>query len=70
VRGGGFIETPNQRVLIESRGQTLDVAALAAAVVPAVSAAPAAPATAAAPAAAATPLRRSRSLPRPCAHVA
>src|SRR6266853_127900 len=52
VRGGGFIETPNQRVLIESRGQTLDVAALAAAVVPAVSAAPAAPATAAA-----TPLR-------------
>src|SRR6266436_2267235 len=57
VRGGGFIETPNQRVLIESRGQTLDVAALAAAVVPAASAAPAAPATAAAPAAAATPLR-------------
>jgi CzcA family heavy metal efflux pump len=35
VRGGGFIETPNQRVLIESRGQTLDAAALAAAVVPA-----------------------------------
>src|SRR5882724_11737790 len=53
VRGGGFIETPNQRVLIESRGQTLDAAALGAAVVPAVSAAPAA----AAPAAAATPLR-------------
>jgi len=59
VRGGGFIETPNQRVLIESRGQTLDVAALAAAVVPAASAVPAAavaPATPA-PAAAATPLR-------------
>jgi CzcA family heavy metal efflux pump len=37
VRGGGFIETPNQRVLIESRGQTLDAAALAAAVVPAAS---------------------------------
>ena len=54
VRGGGFIETPNQRVLIESRGQTLDVAALAAAVVPAASAAPA---TAAAPGAAPTPLR-------------
>src|SRR5882724_4832902 len=53
VRGGGFIETANQRVLIESRGQTLDGAALGAAVVPAVSAAPAA----AAPAAAATPLR-------------
>ena len=35
VRGGGFIETPNQRVLIESRGQTLDAAALGAAVVPA-----------------------------------
>src|SRR5205814_608515 len=44
VRGGGFIETPNQRVLIESRGQTLDVAALGAAVVPAASAAPATPA--------------------------
>ncbi len=42
VRGGGFIETPNQRVLIESRGQTLDAAALGAAVVPA-----SAPATAA-----------------------
>jgi CzcA family heavy metal efflux pump len=54
VRGGGFIETPNQRVLIESRGQTLDVAALAAAVVPAASAAPAA---LAAPGAAPTPLR-------------
>ena len=53
VRGGGFIETPNQRVLIESRGQTLDVAALGAAVVPAASAAPATPA---APAGAA-PLR-------------
>jgi CzcA family heavy metal efflux pump len=57
VRGGGFIETPNQRVLIESRGQTLDVAALGAAVVPAVAAAPAAPGTTSAPAAAATPLR-------------
>jgi len=60
VRGGGFIETPNQRVLIESRGQTLDVAALGAAVVPAASAAPAtlaAPATPAAPAWTAPPLR-------------
>jgi CzcA family heavy metal efflux pump len=54
VRGGGFIETPNQRVLIESRGQTLDAAALGAAVVPAASVVPAATA---APAAAATPLR-------------
>src|ERR1700731_609172 len=52
VRGGGFIETANQRVLIESRGQTLDAAALGAAVVPALAAAPAASA-----AAAATPLR-------------
>ncbi len=34
VRGGGFIETPNQRVLIESRGQTLTPAALGAAIVP------------------------------------
>ncbi len=71
VRGGGFIETPNQRVLIESRGQTLDAAALGAAVVPTASVAPT------------TPLRlrdfatvtdgvagHSRSLPRPCAHVA
>ena len=60
VRGGGFIETPNQRVLIESRGQTLDVAALGAAVVPAASAAPAtlaAPATPAAPAWTVPPLR-------------
>jgi CzcA family heavy metal efflux pump len=32
VRGGGFIETPNQRVLIESRGQTLTPAELGAAV--------------------------------------
>src|ERR1700694_3509433 len=39
VRGGGFIETANQRVLIESRGQTLDAAALGAAVVPALAAA-------------------------------
>jgi CzcA family heavy metal efflux pump len=54
VRGGGFIETANQRVLIESRGQTLDAAALGAAVVPAVAAAPAAGAVAAS---AATPLR-------------
>jgi len=54
VRGGGFIETANQRVLIESRGQTLDGAALGAAVVPALAAAPAASA-AAAPTA--TPLR-------------
>ncbi len=34
VRGGGFIETPNQRVHIESRGQTLTAEALGAAVVP------------------------------------
>ncbi len=34
VRGGGFIETPNQRVLIESRGQTLTPAELGEAVVP------------------------------------
>ncbi len=34
VRGGGFIETPNQRVLIESRGQTLTAEALSEAVVP------------------------------------
>ncbi len=54
VRGGGFIETANQRVLIESRGQTLDAAALGAAVVPALAAAN--PASAA-PATAATPLR-------------
>ncbi len=54
VRGGGFIETANQRVLIESRGQTLDAAALGAAVVPALAAAPAAGAAAAT---AATPLR-------------
>jgi CzcA family heavy metal efflux pump len=40
VRGGGFIETANQRVLIESRGQTLDAAALGAAVVPATAATP------------------------------
>src|SRR6266513_1345733 len=55
VRGGGFIETPNQRVLIESRGQTLDAAALGAAVVPTASAAPTTPA--AAVSAAATTLR-------------
>src|SRR6266850_1323970 len=54
VRGGGFIETANQRGLIESRGQTLDAAALGAAVVPALAAAPAASAAAAT---AATPLR-------------
>ena len=54
VRGGGFIETPNQRVLIESRGQTLDAAALGAAVVPTASVAPTTPAAAAG---AATPLR-------------
>jgi len=35
VRGGGFIETANQRVLIESQGQTLTPAALGAAVMPA-----------------------------------
>jgi CzcA family heavy metal efflux pump len=34
VRGGGFIETPNQRVLIETGGQTLTTQALGAAVVP------------------------------------
>lgn len=34
VRGGGFIETPNQRVLVESRGQTLDAETLSKAVVP------------------------------------
>ena len=34
VRGGGFIETPNQRVHIESRGQTLTAAALGEAVLP------------------------------------
>ena len=34
VRGGGFIETPNQRVQIESRGQTLTAEALGAAVLP------------------------------------
>ena len=38
VRGGGFIETPNQRVLIESRGQTLTPQELGAAVVPAANA--------------------------------
>jgi len=40
VRGGGFIETPNQRVLIESRGQTLSAAALGQAVIPFSSGAP------------------------------
>lgn len=35
VRGGGFVETPNQRVHIESRGQTLTAAALGEAVLPA-----------------------------------
>jgi CzcA family heavy metal efflux pump len=40
VRGGGFIETPNQRVLIESRGQTLTAAGLGAAVLPAASGSP------------------------------
>jgi CzcA family heavy metal efflux pump len=34
VRGGGFIETPNQRVLIESEGQALTPQALGAAVIP------------------------------------
>jgi len=50
----GFHRNRNQRVLIESRGQTLDAAALGAAVVPALAAAPAASAAAAT---AATPLR-------------
>jgi Cu/Ag efflux pump CusA len=40
VRGGGFIETPNQRVLIESRGQTVTPAELGAAVLPASSGSP------------------------------
>ena len=40
VRGGGFIETPNQRVLIESRGQTVTPAQLGAAVLAASSGAP------------------------------
>jgi CzcA family heavy metal efflux pump len=40
VRGGGFIETPNQRVLIESRGQTLTAAELGNAVVPGASGPP------------------------------
>lgn len=34
VRSAGFVETPNQRVLIESRGQTLTADALGAAVLP------------------------------------
>ena len=40
VRGGGFIETPNQRVLIESHGQTLTAAALGEAIVPSQEGAP------------------------------
>jgi CzcA family heavy metal efflux pump len=40
VRGSGFIETPNQRVLIESHGQTLTAAALGEAVVPSQGGAP------------------------------
>src|SRR5258708_38920381 len=40
VRGGGFIETPDQRVLIESRGETLTPAALGEAVIPAPNGAP------------------------------
>jgi len=40
VRGGGFIETPNQRVMIQSRGQTLTAAELGAALVPAANGAP------------------------------
>lgn len=40
VRGGGFIETPNQRVLIESRGQTVTPAELGAAVLPTPGSAP------------------------------
>jgi CzcA family heavy metal efflux pump len=43
VRGGGFIETPNQRVLIESRGQTLTTAELGDAVVPTSGSTPTAP---------------------------
>jgi Cu/Ag efflux pump CusA len=35
VRGAGFVETPNQRVFIETRGQTLTADALGAAVLPA-----------------------------------
>ncbi len=40
VRGAGFIETANQRVLIESQGQTLTPKALAAAVLPTASGPP------------------------------
>ena len=40
VRGSGFIETPNQRVLIESHGQTLTAPELGEAIVPAQSGAP------------------------------
>src|ERR1700722_2953177 len=40
VRGGGFVETPNQRVLIESRGQTLTAAELGAGVLPAAGGSP------------------------------
>ena len=40
VRGGGFVETPNQRVMIESRGQALTPAALGAAVLPAMGGGP------------------------------
>jgi len=40
VRGGGFIETANQRVLIESEGQALTPAALAGAVLPTASGSP------------------------------
>jgi CzcA family heavy metal efflux pump len=40
VRGGGYIETPNQRVLIESRGQTLTPQALGAAIVPSANGSP------------------------------
>jgi CzcA family heavy metal efflux pump len=40
VRGAGFVETPNQRVHIETRGQTLTPEALGSAVVPAGNGAP------------------------------
>ena len=40
VRGAGFIETPNQRVLIESRGQTLTAQELGTALVPAANGTP------------------------------
>ncbi len=34
MRGAGFVDTPNQRVMIETRGQAIDVAALRSTVIP------------------------------------